>query len=180
MLPKTRPKTRQSDPRQTQDKTNPRLLSWVVSWVRPKTQVLYLSCLGFVLGLFILAFKCTNIIQFKIISEYWILGHIHYKSFDLLKKNIIILGPKTQHKTQDNTRQYKTKPRLLSWVVSWVRPKTQVLYLSCLGFVLGQIVLSWVLSWVRFSIKILSCLGLVMCLVFWVRNTNWNTIAKQC
>ena len=125
-----------------------------MSWVRPKTQVLYLSCLGFVLGLFILAFKCTNIIQFKISSEYWILGHIHYKSFDLLKEKYHYSW--TQDTTQD-PRQYKTKPRLLSWVVSWVRPKTQVLYLSCLGFVLGQIVLSWVLSWVTTNFFVLSC-----------------------
>ena len=55
--------------------------------------------------------------------------------------------------------------------LGWTQDKN-FLYLSCLGFVLGQPVLSWVLSWVRFFEKFLSCLGLVLCLVIWSRNSN--------
>ena len=82
-----------------------------------------------------------------------------------------------QDKTQDKTKWPKTNPRQekykipLSWVTQDKTQDKNFLYLSCLGFVLGQPVLSWVLSWVRFFEKFLSCLGLVLGLVIWSRNS---------
>ena len=44
--------------------------------------------------------------------------------------------------------------------LGWTQDKTQdknFLYLSCLGFVLGQLVLSWVLSCIESDFFVLSC-----------------------